>query len=296
MKELRGAFTVMVTPFTRDDKLDEAGLRANIDWYIKEGIHGVDCTGSTGEFISLTEEERKRVVDITVEQVNGRVPVLVGTCGRTTKDTIKWSMYAKDAGADGVMIVHPYYHLPNEDELYEHYKKIAQAVDIPIMVYNNPFTTGVDAPAELLVRLAKDFHNISYVKESSGQIQRVQDIIRLAGDDMTVFIGDESLAFEAFLLGAKGWISAGANIIPKKCARLIELVENGDIAEAKDLWYKILPVMNAMEGWGRFVQTAKKGMDLLGRAGGPSLRGPKLDVTKEQEAELKKILSDLNEI
>ncbi len=296
MKELKGAFTVMITPFTRDDKLDEEGLRANVEWYIQEGIHGVDCTGSTGEFIALTEEERKRVVEITIDQANHRVPVLVGTCGCSTKDTIKWSKHAEDAGADGVMIVHPYYHLPDENELYEHYKKIAQVVDIPIMIYNNPFTTGVDASPEFLARLAKEFDNISYVKESSGRIQRTQEIIRLAGDDMTVFIGDDTIAFEAFLLGAKGWIAGSANMIPKKCAKLFELVEKGDIAEARDFWYKILPVMNVVEGWGKFVQTSKKGMDLLGRAGGPSLRGPKLDITTEQEIELKKILSDLNEI
>jgi len=296
MKEFKGTFVVTVTPFTQDDTLDEEGLRSNIDWYIKEGIHGLDCTGSTGEFIALTEQERKRIVEITIEQVNNRVPVLVGTCGCTTKDTIKWSKYARDAGADGIMIVHPYYHRPDDDELYEHYKKIAQAVDIPIMLYNNPFTTGVDASPELIARLAKEFDNISYVKESSGSIQRVQDIIRLAGDDMTVFCGDDTLAFESFVLGARGWIAASANLIPKKCAQLFEFAAKGNIMEARNLWFNILPLTNAVEGWGKFVQTNKKGLDLLGKAGGPSLRGPKLDLTKEQETELRKMLSDLGEL
>lgn len=296
MKEFKGTFVVTITPFTQDDILDEEGLRSNIDWYIKEGIHGIACTGSTGEFVALTEHERKRIVEITIEQVNNRVPVLVGTCGCTTKDTIKWSKYARDAGADGIMIVHPYYHRPDDDELYEHYKKIAQAVDIPIMLYNNPFTTGVDASPELVARLAKEFDNISYVKESSGSIQRVQDIIRLAGDDMTVFCGDDTLAFESFVLGARGWIAASANPIPKKCAQLFELVEKGNITEARNLWFNILPLTNAVEGWGKFVQTNKKGLDLLGKAGGPSLRGPKLDLTKEQETELRKMLSDLGEL
>ena len=154
----------------------------------------------------------------------------------------------------------------------------------------------VEASAELIARLAKDFDNISYVKESTGRIQMVQDIIRLAGDDMTVFCGMDELAFTSFVLGAKGWISATANIIPKKCAQLFELVEKGDITQARDLAYKMLPLVNAVEDWGRFVQVAKKGMDLLGQAGGPSPRGPKLDLTKEQEAELKKMLSGLGEI
>lgn len=296
MKEFKGTFVVTITPFTQDDILDEEGLRANIDWYIKEGIHGIACTGSTGEFVALTEQERKRIVEITIDQVNNRVPVLVGTCGCTTRDTIKWSKHARDAGADGIMIVHPYYHRPDDDELYEHYKKIAQAVDIPIMLYNNPFTTGVDASPELVARLAKEFDNISYVKESSGSIRRVQDIIRLAGDDMTVFCGDDTLAFESFVLGARGWIAASANLIPKKCAQLFELVEKGNITEARNLWFNILPLTNAVEGWGKFVQTNKKGLDLLGKAGGPSLRGPKLDLAKEQETELRKMLSDLGEL
>jgi len=296
MNQLKGVFTVLVTPFTWNDELDKGGLTTNIDWYIKEGIHGLVCSGGTGEFTALSEEERKRLIDIVIEQVNRRVPVLVGTCGCTTKDTIKWTQYARDAGADAAIIVHPYYHLPDDDELYEHYKRITQAVDIPIMIYNNPFTTGVDASPELLARLAKDFDKISYVKESSGSVKRVQDIIRLAGNEMAVFCGDDLLPFESFLLGAKGWISASANIIPKKCSKLFELVEKGDIAGARDLWYKILPLMNAVEGWGKLVQTVKKGLDLLGHVGGPSLRGPKLDLTKKQEEELRKVLSGLGEI
>jgi len=298
MKELKGTFVVTVTPFTTEDNLDEEGLRGNIDWYIKEGIHGIACTGSTGEFVSLSEEEWERVTNITIEQVNHRVPVLVGTCGGqpTTKATIKRTKYAKDAGADGALIVHPYYSRSNEEELYEHYKKIAEAVDIPIMIYNNPLTTHTDASPEQLATLAKDFPNIRYIKESSGQIQRVQEIISLAGDHVAVFCGDDVLAFESFVLGAKGWIAASANIIPKKCAQLFELMEKGNIAEARNLWFKIVPLTSSVEGWGRLAQTAKKGLDLLGRAGGPSPRGPKLDITKEQEKELMKLLSDLGEL
>lgn len=296
MKQLKGSFTVLVTPFTRDDEVDERGLRANIDWYIEQGTHGLDCSGSTGEFIALTEEERKKVISTTIEQANGRVPVVVGTCGCTTKDTIKWTKFAKDAGADTAMLVHPYYHLPNEDELYEHYKKVAQAVDIPIMIYNNPFTTGVNASAELIARLAKDFDNISYVKDTSSRIQMVQDIIGLAGDNITVFCGMDELAFESFVLGAKGWISATANIIPKKCSQLFELTEKGNINQARELWYKMLPLCNFVENSGRYIQIAKKGLDWLGQAGGPSLRGPKLEPTKEEETKFKKMLSDLGEI
>lgn len=298
MKELKGTFVVTATPFTTEDNLDEKGLRENIDWYIKEGIHGIVCAGGTGEFVSLSDEEWERVTNITIEQVNHRVPVFVGTCGGqpTTKSTIKRTKYAKDAGADGALLEYPYYSRCDEEELYEHYKKITEAVDIPIMIYTNQWLIQLGASPEQLATITKDFPNIKYIQESSGQIQRIQEIISQVGDHATVFCGDDTIAFESLALGAKGWISASANIIPKKCAQLFELMEKGNIAEARNLWFKIVPLTSSVESWGKVPQTVKKGLDLLGRAGGPSTRGPKLEITKEQEKELTKFLSDLGEL
>ena len=296
MQKLKGTIVVSVTPFTADDVIDEKGYRDNLDWYIGEGIHGICCAGSSGEFVSLTEDEWRRIVDITLEQVNRRVPVLAGTCGPTTKETVIRTRYAEEAGVDAALIVHPYYHRPNEDELYAHYKQVSEAVGIPIMIYNNPGSTMVDASPELLVKLAKDFANIQYIKETSGQVQRVQEILSLGGDDVTVFCGDDGMAFESFVLGAKGWVAASSNIIPKKCALLFELADQGKYDEARELWFSILPLTGSVEGWGRLVQSLKKGLDLVGRCGGPSPRGPKRDISKEQESELRKMLSDLGEL
>jgi 4-hydroxy-tetrahydrodipicolinate synthase len=296
MKKLKGTIVVAVTPFTSQDEIDEKGFRQNLDWYISEGIHGICCTGSSGEFLSLTEDEFKRLVDITLEQVEGRVPVLAGTCGPTTKETIKKTKYAENAGVDVALIVHPYYHLPTEDELYDHYRRVAEAVNVPIMIYNNVGCTLVDASPELLVRLARDFENIQYVKETSAQVQRVQEIISLGGDDVTVFCGDDRMPYESLVLGAKGWIAASSNIIPNRCARLFDFMDQGDFEKARELWFEILPLTSSVENWGRLVQTLKAGLDLQGRCGGPSLRGPKKDISSEQKAELRRLLSDLGEL
>lgn len=301
MKKFRGMFPAMITPFTEDDKLDEEGLRSNIDWLIEEGVHGISCLGSIGEYVALTDDERKRVVNITIEQTNHRVPVQAGVGGRTTKDCIRWTQFAKDAGADLVLLPNPYYHIPDEEETYQHIKRIAQSTDIPIMLYNSgarPPRVGV--MPKVALRLAREFECFSYFKASSGRIERAQEIIREGGNDITVFCGDDALAFPIFVLGGKGAIDGAAALIPKKRSQLFELVEKGEIDEARKLWYRMVPLVTALEtgfkGSIKFIPALKKGLDLLGKAGGPLPRGPKLGLSKDQEATLKKMLSDLDEL
>jgi 4-hydroxy-tetrahydrodipicolinate synthase len=297
MKEFKGMYPAMITPFTKDDRLDESGLRANIDWYLEEGSHGISCLGSIGEYVALTDDERKRVIDITVEQVNGRIPVIAGNGGSTTKNTIRWTQYAKDAGADGVLMPNPYYHLPDDEELYEHIKSVALAVDIPIMLYNNVRATGSDCKPEIALRLAKELDNFSYFKASAGQIERVPKLIREGAGDLTVFSGDDALTLPILMLGGRGSIDGMAALVPGKRAQLFNLVEAGDLDGARDLWYKMVPLATVLERkWQKFMQTLKKGLDLIGKCGGPSLRGPKLDLSDEQEAELKAILKNMGEL
>jgi 4-hydroxy-tetrahydrodipicolinate synthase len=297
MKEFVGMYPAMITPFTKADTLDEAGLRANIDWYIDEGSHGVSCLGSIGEYVALTDDERKRVIDITVEQVNGRVPVIAGNGGKTTKDTIRWTQYVKDAGADGVLMPNPYYHLPDDEELYEHIKSVALAVDIPIMLYNNVRASGADATTDMVLKLARECDTFTYFKASSGEIQRVSTLIREGGDDVTVFSGDDALALVIFMLGGRGAIDGMAALLPKKRARLFDLVEQGNLPEARELWYRMVPLATVLEyKWHKFIQTLKKGLDLVGRCGGPSLRGPKHELSPQQEAQLKQMVVDLGDI
>lgn len=289
MKKLRGAFTVMATPFTSEEELDEKGFRENIDWFIEEGIHGVICAGSTGEFANLTKEEHKRLIDITVNQVKGRVPIIAGTASNSTRETIEMTRYAKDAGVDAVMIVAPFYGLPTQEDLYAHYETVAENVDIPIMVYNNPWFSGVDMLPSLVERLAA-VNNIEYVKESTGDIKRVHEILLRCGDGIDLWCGWESLAYECFILGCKGWVSPVANFMPRKAAELFTLVEKGELQKAKELFFKMLPLLDYVEE-GQLLPKVKEIMNMIGRAGGRPRR-PFLPISEEQRVQLKGMLQE----
>lgn len=290
MSKLRGTFVVMVTPFKDNEDLDEKGLRENIDWYIREGIHGVICNGSTSEFANLSKEERKRVIGITVDQAKGKVPVMSGTAAHSTRETIEMTEYAQKAGCDAVLLVPPYYGLPNQDEIYEYYKDVAEAVAIPIMVYNNPYTSGVDIQPKTVARLAQ-LENIAYIKESSADIRRIHEIIMLCGNKIDVWCGWEDLAYESLFMGCKGWVCPTSNIVPRMTADLFNLVHEKKYAEAERLYYQLLPILMYLEA-GKLGAKTKEAMNMIGRKGGRP-RKPFLPLTEAEKSELKKILKDL---
>jgi len=289
MDKWRGVFAVMFTPFHEDESLDEQCLRKHIDFLIAEGVHGIICTGSTGEFASLSHEERLRVVDITVEQARHRVPVLVGPAANSTRHTILYSQHAERAGADGLMIVHPFYCLPGERELYEHYRAVAASVHMPIMIYNNPATSGVDMKPELLARLA-EIENIRYLKDATDDIRRVGQVKRLCGDRITFFCGCDNVMFESFVMGAEGWVSGSANIIPRQCVELYNLTFSGKIDQARALYYRMLPMGDMFELEGKFVQYLKAGSALLGRPVGK----PRRPLLPPLEADLNRLKAALD--
>jgi len=248
--------------------------------------------GSTGEFAALSVEEHKNIIDVVVDQVNGRIPVIAGTAACSTKLVIELTEYAQNAGADGAMIVPPFYTKPDERELYEHFRTVAESVDIPIMLYNNPWTSKVDMQPSLIAKLA-EIDNILYVKESTGDITRVWKIINLAGDKITVFCGSDNLALESFLMGARGWICVAANIIPKHASRLYELAcKEEDLEKARALYAEILPLLNFLEGTGKFSQLSKAGLEMSGRKAGP-VRKPLLPIDGEEKHKLKIILKKI---
>lgn len=227
-----GSYTVAVTPFTDDlRRVDLDRLRAFLDWQLAEGVPGIIMLGTTGEFLSVTPDERRELVEATVTHIDGRIPVLVGTADAWTTRAVQFSIEAQDLGADGLMIVPPYYYTPTDDEIYRHYEAIVGAVDLPIMLYNNPVTSNVDMSAELVARLAKDFATISYIKESSQDIARVRDVIDLAGDDITVYAGERVV--DSYLLGAKGYVNPYGNYIPRASAGIWTLLEEGRIEDAR---------------------------------------------------------------
>jgi 4-hydroxy-tetrahydrodipicolinate synthase len=210
MTAFRGTYTVMVTPVSADGAtLQIEELKRFVHWQIDQGIHGLIPLGSTGEFLSLSDDERGQVAETVIGQAAGRVPVLIGTGAENTLDVIRYSREAEALGADGVMIIPPFYATPTADELFEHFRRVAEAISIPIMVYNNPATANVDLVPPLVARLS-EIDNVSYIKESTQEVTRVRDILRLCGDRMTVFGG--ILGFESFVDGAEGWVAVGSNV------------------------------------------------------------------------------------
>ena len=292
-KKFQGIYAVLVTPFTKDDKIDEKTLRKHIRSLVNVGkVDGIMPTGSTGECAALSDEERMLVADITISEVNGAVPVVVGTSAASTNAAIRFSQYAQKIGADGVLTLPGYYSHPDPREIAGHYKALSDSINIPIMVYNNPGPSGVDMKPDLIAKLAEN-ENVSYVKESSGDMSRVAAIQRLCGEKLTIFCGCDSLALEMFLMGACGWVAPPANLIPRQCSQLFELgYIKKDIRKAKQLYLKLLPLFTLFESSGKYVQLTKAGLEILGRPYGTP-RKPLLPPDKDLLAEFKKILKDI---
>lgn len=228
----RGSYTVTVTPFTDGGSaVDVAGLRSFLEWQLDSGVPGLILLGSTGEFLTVSDEERRIIVETAVEHVGGRVPVLIGTMNTHTPTAVRYSREAEAAGADGLMIVPPYYYTPTEEEIFRYYAGIAEAVTVPIMLYNNPVTSNVDMPAKLVGRLTRAFDNIRYIKEASLDVARVFDVIEETDGVMNVFAGERIV--ESFLLGAVGYVNPYGNYVPVPSSRIWDLLVDGRIEDAK---------------------------------------------------------------
>jgi 4-hydroxy-tetrahydrodipicolinate synthase len=279
MKTFRGTYTVMITPFTPAGAVDIEGLRAFVDWQIAEGIHGLIPLGSTGEFLSLDDDEKALVAETVIAQAAGRVPVLIGTGAEDTREVVRLSRRAESLGADGVMIIPPFYSTPTDDEVVHHYKTVADAIALPIMVYNNPATANVDLKPALVARLA-EIDNCLYIKESTLEVTRVRDIIRLCGERMTVFGG--ILGFESFVEGAQGWVAVASNVVPAAMARIFSLVADDQaIAKARELYLEYLPVIEFVGGQA-YVAGTKALLGHMGFAAG-NPRPPRLPLAAAQD-------------
>lgn len=289
-KTLRGTYTVLITPFTADgSKVDLPAMRALVEWQIQQGIHGLIPLGSTGEFMSLSVEERSAVAECVIRTASGRVPVLIGTGHEDTREVVRASKEAEKLGADGVMIIPPFYSTPTEDELFHHYKTVGEALSIPIMIYNNPATANVDMRPETVARLAR-IDNVKYIKESTLEVTRVRDIIELCGDRMTVFAG--ILGYESFWLGAQGWVAVCSNLLPKESAELFTLVaDRRDQPAALALYRRILPIVRWVGGH-RYVSATKAGFAMMGRPVGEP-RPPRLPLATADREQLRRDLAAL---
>ena len=290
MSGFKGTFTVTVTPFTKDGaSVDEEALGRFVDWQVENGVHGLIPLGSTGEFLSLTDVERRRVAEVVVEQVHGRVPVLIGAGAECTWDAVRYSREAESIGADGVLVIPPFYSTPSEDELFAHYRAIADAISLPVMLYNNPATSNIDMLPATVAELSR-IENISYIKESTMDPTRVRDILRLSDGRIAVFGG--IMGYESYLNGAVGWTAVGCNLMPRAFSDMYRLcVERVDVEAASALYDRLLPVIKLV-GQDRYVSATKAALNLMGMSVGPP-RPPRLPASGELLAWVGRVVSDL---
>lgn len=233
-KLFRGSYTVAVTPFTDDGSgICTDSLKGFLDWQLACDVPGIILLGTTGEFLTVDDDERRILVGTTIEHINGRMDVLVGTMNANTPNAVRYSRQAEELGADGLMVIPPYYYTPTDDEIFEYYRAISEAVSIPIMLYNNPFTSNIDMSARLVARMTKAFDNVRYIKEASMDVGRIFDIVEETEGVMNVFAGERPV--ESFLLGAVGYVNPFGNYIPYSTSRMWDLLVTGRIKEAKQI-------------------------------------------------------------
>jgi 4-hydroxy-tetrahydrodipicolinate synthase len=240
----KGAIVAIVTPF-KNGEIDEEALRELIEFQIESGTDGIVPCGTTGESATLSHEEHDRVVEIAVNAVKKRVPVIAGTGSNSTREAIRLTKHAYEVGADGALMVTPYYNRPTQEGLYQHYKAVAEEVPIAIVPYNVPSRTGTNILPETDARLAK-ISNIVGIKEASGDLKQISKVIQLCGDDFDVLSGDDFTVLPILSVGGKGVISVVSNVAPADMAGLVDAFESGDYAKAREFHFKMWPLMEAL--------------------------------------------------
>ena len=236
--QFRGSYTVAVTPFTENlSNIDIPAWKRFLDWQMAVGVPGIIILGTTGEFLTISDEERQAFVEATVKHIDHRIPVLVGTMNAHTPTAVRYSREAENLGADGLMILPPYYYTPTEEEVFDYYKAICEHVSIPIMLYNNPFTSHIDMSAKFVSRLTAAYEQVRYIKEASMDAARVFDIIEATGGVMNVFAGERVV--ESYLMGAVGYVNPYGNYIPRASYKICDFMADGQIAAAKKIQHLI---------------------------------------------------------
>jgi 4-hydroxy-tetrahydrodipicolinate synthase len=283
-----GSMVALVTPF-RDSKVDWPSLESLIEFHLDNGTHGIVPCGTTGESATLTHEEHDGVVKTVVKIVNKRVPVIAGTGSNSTAEAVRLTREAEKSGADGALMISPYYNRPTQEGIYQHYRKVASEVGIPIIVYNIPGRTGSKIEPETLARMA-EVKNIDGVKEATGSLDQAIDVIRLCGDRLAVYSGEDSLIFSLMMLGGKGVISTVANVAPKQTAQLADACLKGNWEKGREMQLRLIPLIRSL-----FIETnpipVKTALSLMGKCSG-ELRLP---LTPMTEGNLKKLNQAMSE-
>jgi 4-hydroxy-tetrahydrodipicolinate synthase len=240
----QGSFVALVTPF-RNGKVDEAKLRELVELHVANGTDGLIPCGTTGESPSLNHDEHRRVVETVIEAARGRIRVVAGTGSNSTAEAIDLTKHAERAGAAGALVVNPYYNKPTQEGLYRHFRAVAESVAIPVLVYNIQSRTAVNVETDTLARLARDVRNIIGVKEASGSLDQMSQVIAACGPDFSVLSGDDNITLPLLAIGGSGVVSVIANIVPRETADLVHAALDGDWKRARDLHYRLFPLARA---------------------------------------------------
>ncbi len=283
-----GCMVALVTPF-KGDKVDWESLEGLVEFHIENGIHGIVPCGTTGESATLTHQEHNEVVEAVVKYVKKRVAVIAGTGSNSTQEAIDFTRSAEKAGADGALMISPYYNRPTQEGIYQHYKKVASEVHIPLIIYNIPSRTGSKIEPETLARLA-EVKNIAGVKEATGSIDQAIEVLRLCGGGLEVYSGEDSLTFSLMALGGKGVISTVANVAPREMSQLTRACFEGDWEKGRSIQFQLIPLIRSL-----FIETnpipVKTALSLMGKCRG-DLRLPMTPMAEPNVKKLKKAMSD----
>ena len=287
-----GLHTALITPF-RSGQIDEEALRAHVERQIEAGVDGVVPCGSTGESATLSHLEHRRVVEIVVDAVKGRVPVIAGTGSNSTREAIELTLHAKQAGADGSLLLSPYYNKPTQEGIYAHYAAIAEATRFPLVIYNIPGRTASNIAPEIIARLARLEHVVG-IKEACGNVDQIAHVIAKCPQEFSVLSGDDSLTLPLLALGAKGVISTTSNVAPRQIGELVRRFQRGDVAGAQAMHYSLLPLFDVL-----FCETnpipVKAAAAELGWCS-PEIRLPLTRITEANLERLKVVLKDLESL
>lgn len=291
-KKLRGSICPVITPFTEDGAIDEETFKDLVNWQIESGSHGISVTGTSGEPSSLTIEERKRIMKLASETIDGRVPFSPGTGSTNHDETMEMTKYAEELGADAAMVIVPYYNKPNQEALFQHFKTVADSVEMPIIIYNIPGRAAVNMEVGTMKRLVEACPNIIGAKEANKDFEHVNRVLLECGRDFLLFSGIELLCYPMLAIGGAGFISATANVEPKKVAELYNVWEAGDVARSQDLHFELMPLNDVL-----FKDTnpapAKAALGMMGKAT-PKLRMPLGPISSELEKEVRETLVEMD--
>lgn len=290
-KMFKGVSTAIITPFNEDEGIDEEALKKLIDFNIDNGVAGIVPCGTTGESPTLDHDEHDKVIESTVKHVDGRVPVIAGTGSNCTKEAIRLTKHAETAGVDGVLLVNPYYNKPTQEGLYRHFKAIADSVKIPCIVYNIKGRTGVNVETSTLMRLANDCKNIIAVKEASGDLNQMKDVIAQRPEGFSVLSGDDNITLDLIKAGGDGVISVASNVVPDKMVAMVKSALDKNFEEAEKINNELVPLFEA-----EFIETnpipIKYMLSLKGMCK-EVYRLPICELSQENKEKVKKVMQDM---